>query len=44
MWSAGADGLEDPLNNQIDLDSAGVADGRVDDVKELVDDICSWNQ
>ena len=44
VWSAGADGLEDPLNDQIDRDSAGNSDGRVDDVKELVDDICSWNQ
>lgn len=40
MWSAGLDGLEDPLNNQIDDPPP---DGRVDDIKELKDDICSWN-
>lgn len=44
LWSAGLDGLEDPLNDQEDLDSGGKQDGRVDDSKELHDDICSWNQ
>jgi prepilin-type N-terminal cleavage/methylation domain-containing protein len=44
MWSAGLDGLEDPLDDQVDRDAGGNADGKVDDVKELLDDLCSWNQ
>jgi prepilin-type N-terminal cleavage/methylation domain-containing protein len=39
LWSAGLDGLEDPQNDQIDNPPV---DGRVDDSKELVDDVCSW--
>ncbi len=40
IWSVGLDGLPDPENDQLDNDPQ---DGRVDDTKELVDDICSWN-
>ena len=39
VWSVGLDGLPDPDNNQVDEEPK---DGRVDDKKELVDDVCSW--
>jgi hypothetical protein len=39
IWSVGEDGRQDPGNNNRDDDG----DGKVDDPKELVDDICSWN-
>lgn len=40
LWSAGEDGKEDPLNDQEDNVPK---DGRVDDPRELVDDVGSWN-
>lgn len=49
VWSMGADGVVDPLNNGVDLDDNGDSDGLVDErednvdkVPELVDDIVSW--
>lgn len=49
VWSLGADGVVDPLNDGRDLDDNGNTDGLVDEredsvdqVPELVDDIVSW--
>lgn len=39
LWSAGLDGLPDPKNNQLD---DAPQDGKVDDRKEMHDDLCSW--
>ncbi len=39
LWSAGLDGLPDPDNNQED---DAPQDGKVDDRKEMHDDLCSW--
>ena len=49
VWSMGADGVADPLNDGVDDDENGDQDGLVDErddnvdhVPELVDDITSW--
>ena len=39
LWSAGLDGLPDPDNNQED---DAPQNGKVDEKKELHDDLCSW--
>jgi prepilin-type N-terminal cleavage/methylation domain-containing protein len=45
VWSMGADGKADPLNNGYDDDGDGIIDEREDAINqrpELVDDIASW--
>ena len=49
VWSMGADGVVDALNDGVDRDANGTQDGLIDEredsvdhVPELVDDIVSW--